>query len=489
MPPSVRMASARGPALGAALVILVVTASEVTAQPARQAPTAPAFPQAPASPQAPGAREPLPPADPLYRTPAPATIPSAPAPGYRMFDPPTQPGATFELHYSLGVSEEYSDNFDLSQTDKESNFRTQVSPGITLLINGARTRGQVSFTPSLAYDSSNSDTNLFLAFNGQVVWEATPVFTLTAANTLSLSDDYLTAGTLSLRREREKYVSNVFSLLGDYRRDTISASPYYVLSMFFDDGGDDTITHSVGATLSKTFLIRNTATIGYEFLYSDTSEDGEDITGHQLSLSLARQLNAQTSVGLAGSYAHRDVSGGGLPGSDEYYIATVSAFTTYVVPGIWSASASLGYSWLQSNDVSPRVPTDSEGTPIGSVSVSYVALPRTVLSLGAYSGFSETFARGENFGVVETSGVNGSVSYAVTSLVSAVASGFWSREEQTGVAGGVRGEPEDTYGGLAGVYYRALRWLSLGLTYQYTHGLGDNGYTENRVTATANASF
>ena len=79
----------------------------------------------------------------------------------------------------------------------------------------------------------------------------TPVFTLTAANTLSLSDDYLTAGTLSLRREREKYISNIFSLYGDYQRDTLSVSPYYVLSTFFDEGGEDTVTHSVGVTLSR----------------------------------------------------------------------------------------------------------------------------------------------------------------------------------------------------------------------------------------------
>ena len=480
---SARMASARARVAGVALLILSVAVGEATAQPVQQAPAGPT------SPRAPGAPEPIPPTDPLYRTPAPAMIPSAPAPGYRLFDPPTRPGATYELHYSLGVSEEYSDNFNLSKTDKESNFRTVISPGATLLINGARTRGRLSFTPSLAYDSSNSDTNLFLAFNGTVVWEVTPVFTLTAANTLSLSDDYLTAGTLSLRREREKYISNIFSLYGDYRRDTLSVSPYYVLSTFFDEGGDDTVTHSVGATISKAFLIRNTATVGYEYLYSDTSDDGEDISGNQVTLSLAHQLNVETTVGVSGSYAHRSVSGGGLPGSDEYYIVTVSVFGSYTVRGIWSASASTGYSWLKANDVSPRVPTESESLPFVSAQVSYFALPRTVLTVTGYSGFSESFSRGENFGVVQTYGVTGTASYAVTPLVGAFASAYWNTSEETGVAGGSIGDPEETYVVNAGLSYQALRWLSLGLTYTYTHALGDDGFTENRVTATATASF
>jgi hypothetical protein len=480
---SARMASARARAAGVALMILIVTVGEATAQPAQQAPAGPT------SPGAPGAPEPIPPTDPLYRTPAPATIPSAPAPGYRLFDLPTRPGATYELHYSLGVTEEYTDNFNLSQTDKESNFRTTISPGVTLLINGARTRGRLSFTPSFSYDSSNDDTNLFVAFSGAVVWEVTPVFTLTAADTLSVSDDYLTAGTLSLRRERSKYISNIFSLYGDYRRDTLSVSPYYVLSTFFDEGGQDTVTHSVGVTLSKAFLIRNTATVGYEYLVSDTSDEGEDTSGHQVTLSLAHQLNVETSVGLSGSYAHRYVSGGGLPGSDEYYIVTVSVFGSYTVRGIWSASASTGYTWLRAIDVSPRVPTDSESLPFVSAQVSYFALPRTVLTLHGYSGFSESFSRGENFGVVQTYGVTGTASYAVTPLVGAFASAFWNSSEETGVAGGVEGDPEETWGVSAGLSYQALRWLSLGLTYTHTRALGDDGFTENRVTATATASF
>jgi hypothetical protein len=457
-----------------------------TGQAPAEAPSAPpGTPSAPAAP--PPAPAPPPPADPLWRTPAPATIPSAPAPGFRTFQLPTNPAATFELHYSLGVSEEYSDNFNLTKTDKESNFRTSLTPGITLLINGARTHGQLSYTPSFSYDSSDGGKNFFQAFTGQVVWEATPLFQLTAADTLSYNDDPLTGG-LNLRRERTPYVANEFSLIGDYRLDTFAVSGHYLLSTFFEDNGPRTISNTVGATLSKTFLVTNTAAVGYDFIYSTTSEGGDNVTGHEGTLSLSRQLNAQTSVGLSGNFAYRIVSGGGLP-SDDYYIAGGSLFATYHVPGIWSASGSAGYSTLWGQQERGNT-QNTGGTPLASLLVSYY-LPRATLTVEGHSGFSESFARGENFGVVETVGASGSISYSITPLVDANARVFWERNGETGIAGGTAGEPRNTYGGSVGLTYRPLQlpWFSLGLVYTYTQADGNDGYTENRATATATANF
>jgi hypothetical protein len=451
-------------------------------------PSAPAgTPAGPGTP--PPVPAPLPPADPLWRTPAPATIPSAPAPGFQTFQSPTNPAATFELHYSLGVSEEYSDNFNLSQTDKQSNFRTAISPGITLLINGARTRGQLSYTPSFSYDSSDNGTHFFQAFVGQVIWEATPRFRLTAADTLSFNDDPLTAGTLNQRRERTPYVSNEFSLIGDYSLDTISASAYYLLSTFFDDGGADTISNTVGATLGKTFLVDYTATVGYEFLYSTTSDNGDNVTGNAGTLSLARRLNRETTVGLSGSFAYRTVTGGGLP-DDQYYIASGSAFGTYQVPGVWSVSASLGYGTLWGQDDARQDSDHTGGTPLATLFITYL-LPRGVITLEGHSGFSESFTRGENFGVVRTVGASGSISHAITPQVGANATVFWDRNAETGIAGGTAGDPQNTYGGSIGLGYRPLPWpwLSFGLVYTITQADGDDGYTENRVTATVTASF
>ena len=84
-----------------------------------------------------------------------------------VFAPPVgmAPGATFEYHSTLTLSEQYSDNFNLNTNaqGKTSNWRTTLSPGSTILINSAKTQGSISATSGFTYDSSSSD-NDFKAF-------------------------------------------------------------------------------------------------------------------------------------------------------------------------------------------------------------------------------------------------------------------------------------------------------------------------------------
>ena len=109
---------------------------------------------------------PLQPPEPAPITPPPATIPSTRAPVFpSFFGPGIQPAATFELHPSITLSEEYTDNFNLAHRDKQESFRTSLSPGLTLFINGAFVKGSVAYTLEGNYDSSNDDTSLL---NGDI---------------------------------------------------------------------------------------------------------------------------------------------------------------------------------------------------------------------------------------------------------------------------------------------------------------------------------
>jgi hypothetical protein len=81
-------------------------------------------------------------------------------------------------------------------------------------------------------------------------------------------------------------------------------------------------------------------TATYSFLYSETTNEGHTI-GNEIGLTLGHQVNAQTTVGLLGSFAYRT---GTDTTEDDYNIATVGVFGSYNVPGIWSAYLALGYS-------------------------------------------------------------------------------------------------------------------------------------------------
>ena len=205
-------------------------------------------------------------------TPPPSTIPSTAPP---VFTRPEglgiRPAATFELHPTAGLSEEYSDNFNQSSRNKQENFRTTLSPGLILLINGAFTKGQIGYTLLGTQDSSTEETGLFHSLLGQVSWEATPRLRLTASDVLTRSDEPARADQLGLRRGRRTFTSNGFSLASDYLPANVATQAYYRLGTFFEDHGQDTTTHAFGGSASTAFYQIHTGRVGYEYQTSETS--------------------------------------------------------------------------------------------------------------------------------------------------------------------------------------------------------------------------
>ncbi len=432
------------------------------------------------------AQAPEAPPQPPPPTPPPSRIPSTAPPAFPSIGGPgIQPAATFEFHPSISLSEEYTDNFNLSPRDKEENFRTVASPTLTLLINGAFTTGSIAYTLSGNYDSSTKDTALFHSLLGQVSWQASPRLKLTATDVLTRSDEPTKADQLSLRRERRPFTSNSFSLESDYLIANVATTEYYRLATFFDTGGADTTSHTLGASASTTFYETNTVTLGYEYLQSDTSARGTDITGHEVKASLARQLTSLASAGLSGSYALRTEKTPDSAGEAEFTIWSVSIFGTYSLPAIWSLTASAGVSRFE-NDRSETIPT-------ATLTFSYDFLPGVTLTLQGDAGFSETFETGQNRGVVKTRGVSASLSYPISPFITGSVTGLYRRNEFTGVAGGPeRGTTEDTRGGLISLSIQLLRWLTMALEYAYTNATsstGESDFIENRARASLNATF
>src|SRR4029434_9593088 len=119
-----------------------------------------------------------------------------------------------------------------------------------------------------------------------------------------------------------------------------------------------------------------------------------------------------------------------------------------------------------------------------STTASYT-FARTVISLILEHGFSETFDAGQNFGVVETTGANASLSYAFTPRVSGTMSAYYRKTKSTGIGGGesINGGPNvgsnqsdvnEGVGANVTLTVGLLRWLNLALSYTYTQRF-DNG--------------
>jgi hypothetical protein len=418
---------------------------------------------------------------------APAILPTVGVPGV----PPT---AVFEFHPTLGLSEEYSDNFFRTSRGKQENWRTTLSAGFNLLINGAFTKGLIATSLSGAYDTAtgSEEYSFFPSVTGQVSWQATPRLTLTATDVLTRNDNPAQADRLGLRQQRNTFTSNIFSLASDYLLGHVGTRQYYRISTFFDEAGGDTITHTVGASASRTFYETNTATLGYEYLDSNTSgsttSQDETTRGHQVTGSLSRQFTTFTTGGVSTAYGTRRITGSSAPAND-YQTWNVALFAGYALPGKWSINGNVGVSHLMPDSGSDRTLVSTSST------LSY-SLARTTATLGVDQGFSETFGLGEDFGVVETRGVTASLTHLFTPSFTGTASAYYRENKSTGAGGSQAtlnqaNEDETNWGGSIVFTIRLLRWLTLGLEYAYTdvNASRDRSYTENRGRASLNAGF
>lgn len=423
-----------------------------------------------------------------------ATAPAPPPSGISSTARPTsgrapagtagRPAATFALRRSLSLAEEYTDNFRLVEEDGQENFRTTVSAGLGLLINHVFAKGEINGGLSAAYDSAtdSGQLNLFPSLQGEVSRQVSPRLRLTASDQLVRSDEPALADVLSLRRERRTFTSNVFSLVSDYRLHTVATRQSYNLTTFFDEDGVDTISHALGLSAGTRIYRTNSGTVAYEYLLSHT--DAHETTGHQVSASLSRRLNARSSAGLAGSYAIRTTSGGA--GSDgEFTIWSLSLFTAHTMPGRWTISSSLGLSQLQ-NDRGAGTTSVTTATTL-----SY-QFARASASLAIEQGFSETFVHGQNFGVVETRGARGSLSFPVTPFVTGTAGAFYRQNDFTGIGEGPAERTEDSWGATLGFSIRLHRALTLTVDSGHTAWMRSHPgglVTENRARAALGISF
>ncbi|MGH7391419.1 MAG: hypothetical protein ACREM3_18460, partial [Candidatus Rokuibacteriota bacterium] len=413
---------------------------------------------------------PAPPLPPRSTIEAPSGPPVAPGPTVpSVAVPAIAPGAAglglpatavFEIHPGATVSGEYSDNFFQTSGDRRDNFRTTLSPGLTLFINSPVTKGTIAGTFSLAHDTTNSDISVFYSLFGSVVWDATPVLSLSLSDSLTRSDESSQADRLSLRRERNTFTSNVFSAAAVYRLRSLELRPYYTLSTFFEEGGDDTISHTVGATASLAFYSTNTLSLGYAYLDS-TSSDASDVKGHQVTAALSRQLSRLFTAGVSAGLALRDESGATSGLGDRFQIWNGSLFGSYTSIR-FALDASIGYSVLAADD-------GATYSGVSTASTLTYRFGRVTAILGVDSGYSETFTLGENFGVVPTTGATASLSYSFSPALSAAAGAFYRRNDLLGVIATEEDDRrEETWGATASVSFRLRSWLDLGLNYTYT---------------------
>jgi putative beta-barrel porin BBP2 len=404
----------------------------------------------------------------------------------------TAAAAPFELHPSVAFSEEYSDNFRISSTDKVDNFRSTISPGLLVGINGPSTRATVSASLGIAQDSINrlGDFSFFPNLSAAVKQVLGPRLSVSLVDSFTRSDEPALANQFGLRQQRQTFTSNTLGLSVDWLLDLVAAQGYYQLLTFFDSTGTDTISHILGVDASLPLGALMTARAGYEFSRSQTSgatgnetsgtcsgaetfgngSCASSTTGHLIWGSLARKIGPLTSVGVSTSYWFQSL--------DNARIGNVSLFTTYELPGRLSLSGSLGYSLLSADSV------EDFGTVTTNTSVSY-RFAKAVIAVAILQDFNETGLQGQNFGVVLTRSYTGTFDYALTPFIHTTLRASYTEDQFTGVGNSTASPDTKTLSATAGLVWQLRPWLTMGLDYTYTRSSGGVFSTGNATTGNA----
>jgi hypothetical protein len=386
--------------------------------------------------------------------------------------------------------EEWTDNFERSEDDPRSNLRSTIAPGVRLLVEDPTVTGALAYSLRVFHDTfTPDDIGTHHLFAADVGWQTTPRLRLAVGASYVQEDDPEAADRLDLRRGRDEFTRLNGSLAADYVLPSLTLRGYYRISRF--DATDElTTTHAVGANVTRIIGRTNTLTGTYEYLTSTTEGDlgtglalEETTDGHEVTGTYGRELTSTLTAGLMGGYAFRTQST--RAGDDNFSRWNVAIFGNYVVPGTILVQANIGVAQLMPSTGDPTLllTTDSH--------LTYYLGPATI-RLAAEHGFSETFGFGQNFGVVETTGVAGSLSYRLSPLWTATAFARWRQNEDAGQGGRIPGEKETTTRFGVQATYDILRWLTT--TLEYTHidtssSVAGQSFVENRIRATLNASF
>jgi hypothetical protein len=447
-------------------------------------------PATPPSTTLPAWTPPVPPAPSQTNIPAPfpGTAPPVPgAPGFVGVPGLTLPvafaptvtqlrGATLEFHPTARVAEEYTDNFFQTTTKSEENFRSIFGPGFTLLLNGARTFGTMTAVLDLVHDAaphSGDDVKLFPSATLALRYALTPRVALTVSDTFVRNDEPIAADAFGIRRGRQTFDSNAFSLTADWVVDRTALQAYYRNVLFSNEGSNqnqtgtgqnDTITNILGVNASARIATAYVVRGGYEFSKTDTiggqgGGQAEDTTTHTGFASISRQIGLYGTAGVSTTYSFQT--------RDSTKIWNASLFGAYGLPTGLSLSATVGYSLLNSDSQS------NEGTVSANANASY-RFTRAVISVGVFQDFRQTAQQGQNFGTVVTRSYFGSFLYQLTPFINTVLHANYAENEGTGTGNAQNGGTAKTLSYGATVNWQVLRWLTASLQFTHTKQTGNN---------------
>lgn len=396
-------------------------------------------------------------------------------------------GLISRFHPIISVKGEYSDNLNLTKTNKAEDFITTVHPGIRFSNMGDKAGVDLDYTLGAVFYGKRSNLN-YVSHNA-----AMDVKYMTASHvnfylkesfvrsdepreqeyfTIPVANRYV----LATATERAVYWRNVVAPTVEYQFGPESRlGVTYRNNIYRTDStsGQNSQEHYINPFFSYWFNKRNGMSLEYGLTYGEFDRN-PDLTGHRATGRYTYRFSPQHSIFLEYIYSNRAFDTSAPSESSlnpDYNTHEPSVGMSFMISSTLTASAQIGYFWTRLK------------TGIGREGVSYKGElansdPRSTYGLSFQGGYTEDFFTSQNLGFIRYHRLTGFLNHRLDKQVSLGCFGnieyaeFETSDRRDTIWGvGVRGS------------YMPVKWLTFALEASHRENqssLDTVAYAENR---------
>ena len=396
-------------------------------------------------------------------------------------------GLISRFHPIVSVKGEYSDNLNLTKTNKNEDYITTVMPGIRFSNMGERAGVDLEYTLGAVFYGKKTNLN-YISHNASLdvkVMTASHVnFYLKESFVRSdepREQEYFTEPAanryvLATTTERAVYWRNVVAPTIEYQFGPESRlGVTYRNNMYRTDSpsGQNSQEHYINPFFSYWFNKRNGIGLEYGLTYGEFDKN-PDLTGHRANARYTHRFTPRYSLFTEYTYLKRSFDSAGSSASSsspDYETHEPSIGMKFLLSAALTASVQAGYFWTRLK------------TGTGKEGVSYKGDlantdPRTTYGLSLQGGYTEDFFTAQNLGFIRYHRLTGFFNHMLGRQISLGCSGNVEYAEFE------TSDRRDTIWGISvrGAY-SPLKWLTFAL--EATHRENQSNvdafvYIENR---------
>jgi len=400
----------------------------------------------------------------------------------------------FQWSTRISVSETYDDNINLEKDNKEDDWITSITPGLTLTVMTEETEVNLDYDLSFVLYARNKDNNTVrhsLTLSGLKGIPIAEHLTLDLDESFQVSEDPIEISdyVTSERRSRERYYRNTAGGRINYHfgeGDFFYAGFHHILLENDDPSLEDSQHYRPMAGFTYWFDIRNGVSLDYSYTRGEF-DVSEDFDQHRSSATYTHRFSPRTQTNLSYSYDsfdYEEIREDYVGIREDYVVHSSSLGLSHQLTEQVSGSISGGYY------VQDREQSDDTSGFIGNASLDGTfRFEKGAFTLNGSSGYRQQFFEAENLGFSKYYEASANFSYQLLERLSTTLSGFYTRDDYKEA---VPDREDDTWGGSAALNCLLFHWLSGSLSYQYRQmdsSIGANDYIDNRVTLTLTASY